>query len=302
MPRRAARARARRAQDFDGSGKVAPIAQQLAQTDVSSALPQERDYQERILQELAASGPAVRLLQSMVSRSLPDNQLSCTLAHELRQPLFTIAMANENLRLLIESETPDRAMMRQSVKRIDEQVQRAQAIIDQTLSRASGGTQAREAGDLAAAAQRAAQLLDSMPAARRVAFAWQLPHERLLVGVTQLELEQVFVNLLRNAMESIADRRKEGWEGQGCIIVTIERCANEVRCVVTDDGAGLAPATDTGLFQPFFTTKSNGGTGLGLHICREIVTRAGGMIDVQPGQSEGAQVEIRLPLLSESSS
>ncbi len=223
--------------------------------------------------------------------------MSCTLAHELRQPLSTISLGSENLRLMLENDRLDPERMRRSVSRIAQQVEWAQSIIEQTLSSFSGRTDPRETADMIGAAQHAASLLEGLPGARGVEFVWQLPEGRLLVGVSRIELEQVFVNLLRNAVESIADRRQQGWGGKGRVAVTIQQCGGRVHCIVADNGMGLAPAAAELLFQPFFTTKARGGTGLGLYICGQTIGKARGTIRLQPGSLEGAQVEIRLPLI-----
>lgn len=252
------------------------------------------------------AGPAARRVEpadgrprfTSPGRNGDLDPVSCTLAHELRQPLSTISLGSENLRLMLEGDRLDPERMRQSVCRIAEQVERAQSIIEHTLSSYSGRTDPAETADMIGAAQRAAGLLEALPAAREVQFVWQLPEGRLLVGVSRIELEQVFVNLLRNAVESIGDRRaQQGWDGQGRVTVTIQQCGGSVRCIVADNGAGLAPASAELLFQPFFTTKASGGTGLGLYICGQIVDKAAGTIRLQPGSLDGAQVEIRMPLV-----
>jgi two-component system C4-dicarboxylate transport sensor histidine kinase DctB/two-component system sensor histidine kinase TtrS len=255
------------------------------------------DAVDRIVHELAGNEPAARLLGS-TGASQPAivdlRQLSCVLAHELRQPLFTISMANENMRLMLGSAERDEERMRQTVLRIAEQVQRAQAIIEQTLSSTKAQHAPRDSADIVDVARRSADLIADLPQADDVEFLWQLPEERMLVGVSRVELEQLFVNLLRNAVESIADRRRSGWHGSGRVTIAVQAIGGDVRCVLLDNGAGVLPSTLKAVFDPFFTTKGSGGAGLGLHICRQIVSDAGGTIQLRPGRMEGAQVELRL--------
>lgn len=219
------------------------------------------------------------------------------LAHELRQPLFTIAMANESLRLLVQRSEPDRDQMRASVARIAEQVERAQMIIEHALLLASGRSRDRDEADVIASAAHAAHLLEERRSDSEVELIWQLPEGKTVVAANSFDLEQAFVNILRNAMDSIEDRRKGGWLGRGRIVVTIQQCGGDVRCTVADNGAGLVPSTIRDLFRPFFTTKEKGGTGLGLHICRSVINKAGGEICIKPRSLEGAKVEIRMPLV-----
>jgi len=254
-------------------------------------------YREQLLKELAEGRAAARLLGKMGTDQQPlITETNGIVAHELRQPLFAIAVASENLRLLLQHDDLDRETMQGSVARIAEQVQRAQAIMEQVLLRSSteGLTQTT---DVAQAVRRAVALLDSMAGELDVVFACHLPEQPLVAGLAAIELEQVFVNLIRNALDSIGERRSAGWPEQGRIMITLQQFAGDVRCVVSDNGLGLPDAGADVLFEPFFTTKAHGGTGLGLHICRKVLGIVGGTIQSRSAQSGGAEFEIRMPLV-----
>jgi two-component system, LuxR family, sensor kinase FixL len=259
----------------------------------------KRERVRQLIDELSVHEPAARLLQSTAgkTRLAELGQLSCTIAHELRQPLFTIAMASENLRLMLEAEEGNRERMRLSVQRIAEQVQRAQAIIDQTLAYATGVDTALDVADLGEAAANAIRFLSSWLEASNVEIKADWSIAPLHVGLSRIEMEQVFMNVLRNAVESIQDRRRTGWEGAGRIVLTIERVGGSVRCIVTDNGAGLTSKVSEEVFQPFFTTKGREGTGLGLHISRKILAKAKGVIRLVAAPVEGARIEIRMPVV-----
>jgi two-component system C4-dicarboxylate transport sensor histidine kinase DctB/two-component system sensor histidine kinase TtrS len=253
---------------------------------------------QQLVQEMATIKPAARLLRSVAAgRQITElSQSSSMLAHELRQPLFTISMASENLRLLLDRPDTDRQRMRQVASRIAEQVERAQAIIDTTLSTAAGRTEPHDPVDMFEAAASALQIVQSLPSGRDVAFTLQNPGRGLLVGTTRIELEQVFVNLLRNGVESIAQRREAGWSGQGEIDLIVAEQGGEACCVIEDNGAGISAVAAKALFKPFATTKAKG-NGLGLLICRNIVARCGGALKLVPRGSQGARAEVRLPLV-----
>jgi two-component system C4-dicarboxylate transport sensor histidine kinase DctB/two-component system sensor histidine kinase TtrS len=261
----------------------------------------KRDRVRQLIDELSANEPAARLLRSAAgkARLAELGHLSCTIAHELRQPLFTIAMASENLRLMLDSEGSDRERMQQSVHRIAEQVQRAQTIIDQTLAYATGVDTEAGVADLGEAAANAIGFLSGLLESSQVEVKADWSLAPVFVGVSRIEMEQVFVNLLSNAVDSIKDRRLTGWRGIGKIVLTIERVGANVRCIITDNGAGLTPQMSEAVFEPFFTTKARTGTGLGLYICRHIVEKAGGVIRLVPGPMEGARIEIRLRVVPE---
>lgn len=222
---------------------------------------------------------------------------SSALAHELRQPLFSIAIANENLRMMLALGDMMQPQLVKAVERISEQVQRAQTIIDHTLAYASGQSRGVVSADLGLAARNAVRFLKPLFDATGIEVDDRHAQVRGEVALCQIEAEQVFVNILRNAAESIETRRDAGWQGAGRIAIHIFTENGKVQCCVADNGAGLSKDQAKSAFQPFFTTKPRVGTGLGLHICRQVIGKIGGEVALVPGETEGARVEIELPLL-----
>lgn len=111
------------------------------------------------------------------------------------------------------------------------------------------------------------------------------------------EVQQVFVNLLKNAIEAVEDRHGPG---AGSVRATATLEGREVVVRVTDDGAGMPPEVQRRVFDPFFTTKAPGrGTGLGLNIVWRIVTQRGGSVSVDSEPGEGTTLTIRWPLADE---
>jgi len=106
------------------------------------------------------------------------------------------------------------------------------------------------------------------------------------------ELLQVFVNLVTNAVQAM--------DGQGTLVLTTNSVNGSIRATVSDSGPGIAPHLLGKIFDPFFTTKEQGkGTGLGLHIVRDIVIRSGGRVKVDSGPGRGACFTVELPVASE---
>jgi signal transduction histidine kinase len=102
-------------------------------------------------------------------------------------------------------------------------------------------------------------------------------------------LNQVFLNILKNAAEAI-----EG--GGGTIQVTAKREGAQVLVGIRDTGPGMEAAVKARLFEPFYSTKvAGGGTGLGLSMSRRIVERHGGSIEIESEPGEGTCVTVRLP-------
>ncbi|MPS70167.1 sensor histidine kinase [Novosphingobium aerophilum] len=229
-----------------------------------------------------------------------------TLAHELRQPLFTISMANESLRLMLDRADTTRSRLHMAAARIAAQVQRAQTIIKRTLSDTRDEDVLPGSADVMDAARHSVEFLEAL--FDRIGIRVELDSRGLVacVDLDRVELEQVFVNVLRNAADSIQSRREQGWDGQGTITIALEVEAGQIRCMIADNGAGLPPDLAQVAFEPFFTTKAHEGTGLGLHICRQILERAHGAIRLVSGNgegtsaesagAEGARVDISLPL------
>jgi len=103
-------------------------------------------------------------------------------------------------------------------------------------------------------------------------------------------LNQVFLNLLKNAAEALEGRR-------GTIQVTARAEEGSVLVEILDDGPGISPEIRERLFEPFFTTReAGGGTGLGLSICRRIVREHGGDVEIGSGAAGGTRVSVRLPM------
>jgi signal transduction histidine kinase len=103
-------------------------------------------------------------------------------------------------------------------------------------------------------------------------------------------LNQVFLNLLKNAVEALGGRG-------GLIRVIMARDGDQVVVRIIDDGPGIPRDQQSRLFEPFYTTKdADGGTGLGLSICQRIVTAHGGTLGVESEEGRGAEFTVRLPV------
>jgi len=112
----------------------------------------------------------------------------------------------------------------------------------------------------------------------------------LLRGNAQ-QLEQVFINLLLNALQALPDRSASVW-----VQASVTADGSEVCVAVVDQGRGINDADLVRIFDPFFSTRiEQGGTGLGLSICRRIVQNHGGSIEIESAEGIGTEVIVRLP-------
>jgi two-component system C4-dicarboxylate transport sensor histidine kinase DctB len=115
--------------------------------------------------------------------------------------------------------------------------------------------------------------------------------EAVMALAEPVRLEQVFVNLIRNAVEAACGARLDGR-----VHVLLLREGGQVIVEVHDNGPGLAPEVQSRLFEPFFTTKAVGaGLGLGLAVSRMIIEGMGGRLEARNALAGGAVFSVRLP-------
>jgi signal transduction histidine kinase len=111
------------------------------------------------------------------------------------------------------------------------------------------------------------------------------------VNAVSAQIQQVFVNLLSNALDASAE--------QGNITVGCRTVGSAVEAYVQDNGVGIPPELRGKVFEPFFTTKEVGsGTGLGLFVCHKIVTAHNGEIEIDSENGTGTIVRVRLPAVA----
>lgn len=120
----------------------------------------------------------------------------------------------------------------------------------------------------------------------RIKFDLSLEPREVVFEADQEQLEQVFINLLTNAVEAMA--------GEGEISVRVEEEMEIVRIRVSDSGKGMSPETIENIFEPFYTTKDKG-TGLGLAIVFNIIQKHKGHIDAESEEGKGTSFIITLP-------
>lgn len=217
-------------------------------------------------------------------------EMSAAVSHELNQPLAAMKTYLAGARLLLQRRRPDEALT--SFQRIDDLIERMSAITRQLKSYARKGGDAFETLDVRASVSSALSMMEPQLRQRNMAIESSLPRDAIFVEADRIRLEQVLINLLRNAL----DATKGIANPEVKIIVS---ASNDVVITVRDNGVGIADLES--LFEPFYTTKAPGdGVGLGLAISSGIVNDLGGRLTARNGPGGGAVFEIRLPRLADS--
>ena len=218
-------------------------------------------------------------------------QMSAALVHELNQPLTAQRMHLASLRLLLDHGRLDEA--RAALERLDGLLTRMSGLTAhlKTYARKTPAG-LRERADLAQVVDQALELLEARRAEVNAELLLELPRPAWLLG-DPIRLEQVLVNLLRNALDAVAERPTPR------VTVSLRRDGDSWQLDVADNGGGIAEAHLEQVFDPFFTTKPVGeGLGLGLAVSSAIVQAQGGTLTAANG-AEGAVFSLRLPAAPE---
>ncbi|WP_108857472.1 sensor histidine kinase [Aliiroseovarius pelagivivens] len=214
-------------------------------------------------------------------------EMSAAVSHELNQPLAAMKTYLAGARLLLQRKRPDEALS--SFQRIDDLIGRMGAITRQLKSYARKGGDSFEPMDVRDCVSSALSMMEPQLKRREVRITRNIPRDPVMVMGDRLRLEQVLINLLRNAL----DATKSVELPQVDIIVSL---GDYALITVRDNGNGVDDLDS--LFEPFYTTKAPGdGVGLGLAISSGIVSDLGGRLTARNGQDGGAVFEVELPIL-----
>ncbi len=247
-----------------------------------------RDITQRAESERRLQAVQAELVH--VSRLTEMGQMAAGLAHELNQPLAAIGNYVAACQRLLDRQRPEEAMS--AAQKANEQVKRAGEIIRRLRDFARRGDGEKRSEQLASIIEEATALGYSGMKSLGAKIELRVSPDAAAAFIDKIQIQQVLVNLIRNALEAMADSPR-----RVLVIATAPRDADWIEIRVADSGPGLAPEVREKLFQPFVTTKI-GGMGVGLSICRSIVEAHGG--DLIAGETEGGGTtfSMTLPRLS----
>jgi two-component system, LuxR family, sensor kinase FixL len=216
--------------------------------------------------------------------------MASTLAHELNQPLTAIANYAEAAAPVIASESAeDKELLVEILEEMGGQALRAGSIVRRLREFVARGDTEKSIEDLRTVVNDAAQLGLVGSHEKGVAAKFDLEAITVSVLVDRVQIQQVLINLIRNAVEAMDRSPLRAIRIKGSIDGSWARIA------VTDTGPGLASEVSEQLFQAFVSTKSSG-MGLGLSICRTIIEAHGGRIGAEPGPEGGTCFWFTLPI------
>ena len=230
---------------------------------------------------------------TQVSRLATIGEMSAGIAHELNQPLTAVANYAQACDRLLALPDPDIPEIREALRQITAQAVRAGDIIRRLRTLARNDLVQRELTDVNRLVNELQELILLDAGTYGVSCKLDLTPGLPRVEVDRAQVQQVIVNLVRNAIEAMAQEDSAG-SAAVCISTRLSP-QGDVEIAVCDNGPGLAQAIMTRLFDPFCTTKPNG-TGLGLAISRTIIKSHQGSLEHRPNNPRGACFMVRLPL------
>ena len=235
----------------------------------------QRQQGERLLHEVQSE-----LLH--MSRLSTMGEMASALAHELNQPLSAVANYLQGSKRLLQNSADTRApMIMEALDKASEQAVRAGQVIHRLRDFVARGETEKRIESIKKLIEEASALALVAAKDHSVRVNLQLDPSRDLVLADRVQIQQVLLNLLRNALEAMQASERR------VLDVSTSPAENDMVAVdIADTGCGIAPDVASRLFQPFVTTKRQG-MGVGLSISRTIIQSHGGEITVEPNPGGG---------------
>jgi C4-dicarboxylate-specific signal transduction histidine kinase len=241
----------------------------------------ERQRAERSLRQHQAE-------LSRATRLTTAGALGAAVVHEISQPLATVATYAYTCRRLLVSKPANLELLDRTMANVESEIRRAGDIVER-LRDFLGKSEPRWCSvDLAEATHKVVSVLADEARTQRVTVridARPLPR----IAADHIQIEQVLVNVIRNAIEAVAGVNRERW-----VRIRLRHVDGEVQVEVEDNGPGVSPDIARHLFEPFETSKLRG-MGLGLSLSREMIKAHGGSLRWDATAAVGARFVLRLP-------
>ncbi len=285
--------RTRRVGSIEGEMVVAGDARIFRLTAAPVEAASDRGAHAVLLVEDVTLAKRLERQMLLTERLTTAGRLAAQVAHELNNPLATIAGCAESLHSRLgEGDPPglsEPEEFRHYLRLIEEEAYRCKEITGSLLHFVRDPGSQRSATDLNGVVLKAAELLSHQSRFGQSRVVTDLDPELPTAAVNEGQLRQVCLGLASNALEAM--------EGRGTLIIRSRQTRGEVIVELQDEGPGIPAENLARIFDPFFTTKPPGqGTGLGLAIAQSIVNDHGGRIEVSSVVGKGSVFRVVLPL------
>jgi len=229
------------------------------------------------------------------ARLVSLGRMAAGVAHEINNPLAAIGELAGLMDDLMDPQFvqsyPRGAKFKENVAKIQNHVDRARAVTHRLLGFARRMEPKQDSVDVNEVLSETCSFLEKEALFKEVVISKSLAENLPRIKSDRAQLQQVFLNLINNALDAVADG--------GHIMLTTRQAGQFVEILVTDNGPGIPEDLKDRIFDPFFTTKSPGqGTGLGLSISHSIMQRLGGSLTMESQPGQGATFIVRVPNLS----
>lgn len=246
-------------------------------TDVRRAQEQVRRLEEQLLH---------------ADRLVILGELTAGIAHEINQPLTAIAAyADAARRLLDRSNAGPEGDFESICERIGGQARRAAEVVQRLRGLVRSGKVSKARHDLNEIISNILLLFEFEVKRTGTNLVFEPLEELDAVYVDEIQIQQILVNLIKNALDALA----ETGQGGGLVEIRLRSSGTEVEISVSDDGPGVPEHLRPQLFDSFFTTKPKG-VGLGLSICKTIAAAHGGALRYEAAEGGGSRFTLTLPL------
>jgi len=232
-----------------------------------------------------------------IDRLAEIGRIASGVAHEINNPLAIISEISGWAGAVVSDakglSEEDREELETAARRIGEQTDRCKAITHQLLSFARGSGPDIASFDIHSLIKKTVSFLEPQLKFKTIDIVLNFEDEALRIKSDPRMLEQVFVNLVSNAIYAV----KEKGIDQGRIELKISRAGPNIEIMISDNGTGIPEGDQKKIFDLFYTTKPLGkGTGLGVPICRNIIKKLGGDISVESQEGTGTTFTVRIPV------
>jgi PAS domain S-box-containing protein len=270
------------AASFDQSGKQG-VSFVLDLTERKRAEAEARESERRYRE--------VQMEMAHANRVATMGQLTASIAHEVNQPIAAMVTNAEAARRWLNHQPPNLEETQQSLARIVKDGSRAGDVIGRIRELIKKTPPRRDGVDINEAIREVIELTRGEAVKTGVSVQMHLAETLPLIHGDRVQLQQVMLNLIINAVEAMGSARDGPRE---LLISTGQAGPDGVHVMVRDTGPGLAPATHEHLFEAFYTTKPTG-LGMGLSICRSIIEAHGGRLWAEPNEPRGTIFQFVTP-------